>query len=72
MTLDPIWGDGIRFVVEPMVARSAPLMLQDESGLTLYVHPYDWLAQLYKGKLPLYTRHTLGAREAERDRRRYR
>ena len=40
-------------------------------GSTLFVHPYDLILQENFGTLPLYTRHTLGAIEAERDRRRH-
>lgn len=46
-------------------------IIQIDYGDTWILHPYDYLAQLYEGKLPLYTRYTLGTREAERDKRRY-
>jgi hypothetical protein len=66
-----MWGDEIQFVADNSIPRGEPKLSGMSSPPTWFVHPYDLLQQELRGKLPLYTRHTLGAIEAERDRRRY-
>lgn len=63
------WEDGIFFIARNDVPRGEPWIRED--GQVWVVNPYDLLQQQLRGKLPLYTRHTLGAIEAERDRRKY-
>jgi hypothetical protein len=63
------WESGITFVADNNVPRGEPR--STNNGTVWFVHPYDLLQQELRGMLPLYTRHTLGAIEAERDRRRY-
>ncbi len=43
---------------------------QTKAG-NLLMHPLTYMILGNNGRVPLYTRHTLGTREVERDRRKY-
>lgn len=43
-------------------------MIQKPWGVQM--HPSDWMIHRNRGRVPLFTRHTLGGLEAERDQRR--
>lgn len=60
--------DTITFIPTFAVPKGEPLIA--DNGTRWYVHPSDWLLQIGKGQLPFETRHCLGIRELERDRRR--
>jgi hypothetical protein len=62
------WGE-IRFFPDEAAERGEGQFFAD-SGVWL-VHPADWLLQQGRGRFPFETRHSLGVRELERDRRRY-
>ena len=62
------WADELKFVVAPEVKKGEAVCI----GRTYFVHAYDYLLQVGKGRLPFESSMNLGMRELERDRRRNR
>lgn len=63
---------GRRFTGVPVQASFAcPRGEAQRTGWGVRIHPSDWMRLRNNGRTPLFTRHTLGTAEAERDRRRY-
>lgn len=68
MTLNVPRG-GLRGVlVQPSFDAPRGTMVSRRWGIQM--HPYDHMVMRHGGRCPLWTRHTLGNREAERDARR--
>lgn len=63
------WNWEESFVPDWDVPRGEPDIRVDLQGTHWHIHPGDWLLQQGKGRLPYETRHCLGMRELERDRR---
>lgn len=61
------WGlEATPVFVDEAIPRGE-VLVDDEA---IWMSPYAWLLYKFNGRLPFETRHTLGVRELERDRRR--
>lgn len=68
--IESAWGK-FETQIRPSWAVGRDQAFYTDGTNTWWVHPYDYLIQMGKGRLPYETRHCLGIRELERDRRKY-
>lgn len=64
------WADPTEFKVTTAVEKGGAYVLPAADGrIVWFVHPFDYLLQLGKGRLPFESSMNAGMRELERDRR---